>query len=370
MKMKNTHSNISITPQEIANMHHAFVKDKPWWCPFKDLVGQLNIITGRMTKDKMLPVQQIITKIYQTGGNLLWNVIKVLTWYDLEKLKLKNKYKVAKYLYDVLLLQEEVYAIIHDVLIASQQDWFGMSLNELSTLDLNNIEVRDKMLKSIHTYCAQTVSYDLLLRENIKSLFDTDFMMSQEIASQYSSLTKSMPLWFGTVFAQGVLDAIANVLCLLHNIPELYYEKNKKYPTTTEYREVLEKNMDAILLPLASLHLSSLVSGLRSDKSIKDSSISAALDMSPASHSLDENNIIVANQAYVTTAYQNMATYNKKRIAQERVLSSDDPYADFALRSWCPALKAKGSDGRPIIKRFFDDMLFILDKTYFPYWKQ
>ncbi len=363
-------SHNSIDPQKIANMQEDFANKNVDGCPYHKLIGHLNMITKSMNSDTLPPLKKIIAEVYARWGNLLQRVTWVIGKHIKAPMALKNQYRVTKQVYDILLLQEEVWSVIHDALITNKDHYFWAIAMQPWWLRIWDIEARKRVWTLFQTFMSEALKDALLHREAMKETVDIDFYYAQQIAADYAEMAKWLSMWFGIMFLQWAMDAFGNAWSLLLYIPELYHKKYKRYPTREEYRAITESNMRTLLPSLAWLHLSGLTNSLRSNRQVASGDVNASLDIQTATHTLDENDIVMPKKAYLTKVHKRTDGRVKDWQELQDRLPEDDVYATYIMHTWCPALKAKMPDGRQFVEHYVEDLLSFFDTFYFPHWKE
>ena len=358
-----------IDTSKVADMQSTFAKKHPTWCPYHAFIGHLNNVTALTSGDKLLPVRKVIKEIYALWGDALSHVIQTVNKYLPESLCIKSINKTTKHIYDVLFLEQEVYPLLHGVLVEDQRKYFSDLYPRSSRAPVEDIKVRAEAGEIITEHFLDAIA--VVLKEWFKKKLppSNDLIHAANLAWEHSSVTRwGGPASFSTMFFQGASDGFHSLWAIIYYLPELFYKKHNRLPTRQEYRQVVQQNIDKVLIPISSLHLISLLAWLR-DQTIDINTIWAvdSLSINITTHALDDNNIIIMDRKYLWEVLHRM----DEEIEDLQLYSLLPPSLRwFQLRTWCPALTARAPDGKRVIEHFLEDCMALFDKVYFSHWKE
>lgn len=361
-----------INPDEITDLTNDFLDSSK--CPFTNAMKYLNTLGGIMSSDTTSKIKKSIMEVFSKAHGKQDFSVDVESVIDVE-LTIRNEAKVKKHIYDVLLLQSEVYNEIKNIL--SIESGLFKGLVQLSSqLDLQELEQRKDWGLLFFEAFLHPINDALRLWELRKVKDSKEYRDAFQYALQHSNLSKrTKSVGFSVMFIQGVTDGFQNFWSLVCNIPELYEAQWGRQPTAVEYRELVRKNIKKVIFPLASLTMPTLISVIRAERptSMSKEFINNAFDLNPQDFELDEEGHIHSNLSYNKKISIKMArlmiSYWEGQKAhlkanQSELLSK----SDFPIRVGCPALSAKTEDGTVVVEQFCEDILTLLDTIYFPYW--
>ncbi len=207
-----------------------------------------------------------------------------------------------------------------------------------------------------------------------QSVHKQNFIDANRFAEIHSQISKGQPLPLSYMIMQWFLDGYTNFWSLICNIPELYKQKYSLFPTTSQYREIIQKNIKKVILPLSSLNLHSLVGVIRPDRDVSDMKefVNNSLWIDVRTFSFDDNDYLTINSDYMHEIVGKMNDevhqYRQAQLLAEMIGGTLKNTAEYPMRTWCPALAIEMKDGKRMVEQFCHDVLCMLDKIYFPFW--
>jgi len=365
---------LNINLEEIRKSDIEFWKQTK--CPYSKAVQYINEIQKNSTPNVVNKIGNFIINLFKGGEEERIN--KINEFSGRQKVDFLSRYKLDKYIVDIILLQEEIYKIISNILNPN----YVKNKSNLATLSLTkqlHLEQERESRWSQFIYFIQMQSlHNFLWREN-KNRHKDIYREYQKLSMNYIHMAKWQQYSIASVFAQWVSDGAWTCWNIVNVIPTLYFAKYNKFPSKEEYRTIAEKNAYAILIPMATLELSDLTTVareyLRRDSSMYVSEseqykarkmVNNWLDISPMTAELDEQNNIIINKNQINSikARSEKSVYTKiNTFWGLKNISNIDPL----VRIGCPSLRAKNENWKPMIQAFINDMFILLDEIYFPY---
>lgn len=343
-------------------------------CPFSKVTWYVNKANALITTEKMPKLKNFFSSLLKAV--LQGKPEQTYDTRDLidDTLSIKSSLKVKNYLYDVMYIQLEVYDLIKAILAdpahfsdLRQLAWRGGIKNK------DGREFRGlRFFQKFQNFITPTLAH----REGAK-FSDPSFEAAIDEVAQHSLLTKGGELTIAQLLAQWACDGFTSFRGLVCNLPEVYHAKYGRYPSTEEYRALIQQNIKKVIVPLASLNLNTLVRVVRKEPKIEKTEDMKAFMNNPLgiksdTFELDDEGNVVAKQRYIQeVADRMMQEMGENRKAQMGAQMFVWPWvkhtATYPLRTWCPALAAKTKDDKRIVEQFCADIMSLLDKIYFPF---
>lgn len=336
-------------------------------CPYTKVVKYMNGVSDAMTPDRVWGVVKFIADLISNTLNRKTSHEHINKYVQAQNLGVLSSLKMHKQIYDVILLQEEVYPIVQKVLIDLVTDLEPLSQN-------TNLQDQYSRVKRGTTF-AMTFQKNIIhaLDDRYEQkLFgsDPDFYNNALLASNYSRIFKGSPdLNFWHIIAQWSCDGFMMTWNVITALPDIYKKKHGRLPTKAEYIELISANLKIVILPLATTNLLFVTQVVRPvDLGGRyDYFINNALEIHDQNFTLDDKNTLVANQEYLE-----QITRRTLDAAEDYIQVQKESWSNFLsdthIRMGCPAMRAQTPDGKRVTEQFIQDMLALLDKIYFPYW--
>ncbi len=340
-------------------------------CPYTWTVRYMNEVSDNMTPDRVKTATSFIRTLIADVLKRKKAFMHIKEYVQAQDLGFISSLKMHKQLYDVLLLEEEIFAMIQETIafkgIPSYQTLKEMSIWQ----DLANYHERQRWWWALMGTFQDAILRKLKAWEANKSLFspDADFHKHAAQCSTYGGLLKWGPQAnFWSIFWQWVCEGAMACRNVVNVLVPLYQAKYWRNPTSEEYKTIVNKNIKRIVLPLSTMNLLFLVAVARPANSPLGLHLTNhVIGLNSDDFELDNQGIIVAKKAYLekivwrTNEHVNL-------VSSIQVKKNMDPSSDSHVRMWCPAMRAQTKDGKRMTEQFIEDFLKLLDEMYFPSW--
>lgn len=345
-------------------------------CPYTKAIQYLNMVSNAMSGEKTNVVKTIISYFLSNNFSRKSAPLYLNTLLHEEGLNPKSTIKVQKHILDILYLQEGLYDIIQKQVLDPSLSMWSATKHVGKALDLKDLSNRQRMGKNI-TLSIQTLSFNAiearqeekLLNEWKKFSQELEYALHHAIINAKGANIRGQTPDFADMFIEWLNDGFSNYWSLVHNIPEIFEATHGRMPNKDEYKEIIEKNMHSMIIPLTSLNLNLLVFSTRTQSEQQIDHINNNLDITTANFTLNENWVLIPTDGYNWEIVRKASHHTNEYLFVQNFYP-DNISGVWPIRTGCPVMRAKTKDGRRLIEQVVKDFTTLLDTVYFPYWEK